>query len=185
MTGEAKRGAQESELKGAARRHAAQGSGRALWRPCSALRRTAAGGGLEDKTPEEEAPMIIPNPHGLIRRVVKSLGVFRLEIADAAERNNERAPADAFRSEMARAEEWDIFDCGVRDDGTPHVELQRVGSPAVGTSRFDTDHAAWEHVVRRAREGSVLHVQALQLVDAIERKLIQAFCGLPDLPPAG
>jgi hypothetical protein len=95
--------------------------------------------------------MIIPNPHGLIRRVVKSLGVFRLEIADAEERNTERAPADAFRSEMARAEGWDIFDCGVRDDGTPHVELQRVDSPAAGTSRFDTDHAAWEHVVGRAR----------------------------------
>jgi hypothetical protein len=129
--------------------------------------------------------MIIPNPHGLIRRVVKSLGVFRLEIADAEERNTERAPADAFRSKMARAEGWDIFDCGVRDDGTPHVELQRVDSPAAGTSRFDTDHAAWEHVVGRARKGSALHVQALQMVDATERNLIQAFCGLPDLPPAG
>jgi hypothetical protein len=129
--------------------------------------------------------MFIPNPHGLIRRVVKSLGGFRLEIADAEERNTERAPADAFRSEMARAEGWDIFDCGVRDDGTPRVELQRIDRPAAGTLRFETDHAAWEHVVARAREGSALHLQALQLVDATERKLIQAFCGAPDLPPAG
>jgi len=49
MIGEAKRETSESELKCAARRHFAQGSGRALWRPCPALRRTAAGGGLEDK----------------------------------------------------------------------------------------------------------------------------------------
>jgi hypothetical protein len=125
--------------------------------------------------------MTIPNPYGLIRRVVKSLGVFWLEIADAEKRNTERASGDAFRSEMARAEGWDIFDCGVREDGTPRVELQRVDSPAAGTSRFDTDHAAWEHVVGRARDGSALHLQALQLVDATERKLIQAFCGPPDL----
>jgi hypothetical protein len=128
--------------------------------------------------------MIIPGPHGLMRRLVNFLGVFRLEIADADGRSSERAPADTFCSEMARAEGWDIFDCGERDDGTPYIELQRVNSPAAGTLRFETDHAAWEHVGARAREGSGLHAQALQLVDATERKLIQAFCGPPDLPPA-
>src|ERR1700691_1960876 len=79
MIGEARRGTQQAKLKGAARRRAAQGSCRAPGRPCPALRRTAAGGGLEDKSSEKEAPMTIPNPYGLIRRVVKSLGVFWLE----------------------------------------------------------------------------------------------------------
>jgi hypothetical protein len=69
--------------------------------------------------------------------------------------------------------------------GTPHVELQRVDNPTAGTSRFDTDHAAWDPAVARAREGAPLHLQALWLVDATERKLIQAFCGPPDLPPTG
>jgi len=96
--------------------------------------------------------MTIPKPHGLVRRVVKLLGVFRLEIADAETTITEHAPTDAFRLEMARAEGWDVFDGGVRDDGTPYFELQRVDS---------------------------------QLADATERKLIQAFCGPPDLPPAG
>jgi hypothetical protein len=129
--------------------------------------------------------MTIPKPHGLVRRVVKLLGVFRLEIADAETTITEHAPTDAFRLEMARAEGWDVFDGGVRDDGTPYFELQRVDSPPSGAPRIDTDHAACEHVVGWARDGSALHVQALQLADATERKSIQAFCGPPDLPPAG
>jgi hypothetical protein len=92
-------------------------------------------------------------------------------------------PPHAFKSDVARAEGWDIFDCSLRDDGTVRVEIQRLDSPETTQPTFESDHAAWEHVVARAREGSVLHLRALQMVDPIERKLIQWFCAPPDLPP--
>jgi hypothetical protein len=67
------------------------------------------------------------------------------------------------------------------------------GPPVVLLHGFPETWCAWRHQIpalskhfriSRAREGSVLYMQALQMVDATERKLIQAFCGPPDLPPA-
>ena len=83
----------------------------------------------------------------------------------------------AYTAAKANAEGWGIFDCGVLEDGTPHVELQRLDSPEDGTPPFPDDGAAWDHVVAQARRGSALHQQALRLVDRIERCLIEARCG--------
>ncbi len=60
----------------------------------------------------------------------------------------------AFRFDVAQAEGWDVFDCGLREDGTPRIEIQRLDSTAPGQPRFRTDGAAWEHVVARALEGA-------------------------------
>jgi hypothetical protein len=92
------------------------------------------------------------------------------------------AKAAEFNAELARAEGWDIFDCGLRDDGSPRIEIQRLDNPAADQSVFDTHHAAWDHVVARAQAGSGLHLQALRIVDPIERKLIAHFCAVPDPP---
>lgn len=82
-----------------------------------------------------------------------------------------------YLSAKANAEGWGIFDCGVLDDGTPHVELQRIDCPADGNPPFSDDGAAWDHVVDQARAGSTFHQHALQMVDPIERCLIEARCG--------
>jgi hypothetical protein len=87
-----------------------------------------------------------------------------------------------FRSEFAQAEGWDVFDCGLREDGSARIEIQRLDNPAAGQPTFETDHAAWDHVVARARAGSALHLRALQMVDPTERKLIRWFCASWELP---
>ncbi len=86
------------------------------------------------------------------------------------------ATPPAFRSHLAQVEGWDVFDCGLREDGTPRIEIQRLDSVASGEPRFRTDGAAWEHVVARALEGSALHLAALAMLDATERKLIHLWC---------
>ena len=87
-----------------------------------------------------------------------------------------------FSSEMARAEGWDIFDCGVHEDGSPHVEIQRVDEPMSGSPVFAGDAEAWDHVAARARQGSALHLCALQMVDPVERLLIESRCGAWTVP---
>jgi hypothetical protein len=72
--------------------------------------------------------------------------------------------------------------------------VEAGSGPPVGLLHgFPETWYAWRHQIMalakhfrisRAREGSVSHMQVLQMVDATERKLIQAFCGSPDLPPA-
>jgi hypothetical protein len=84
---------------------------------------------------------------------------------------------DDFNEAQALTEGWGVFDCGYRDDGSRKVELQRIDTPACGTPRFPGDDTAWQHVVQRARAGSILHQQALQMVDPIERLAIEAKCG--------
>lgn len=83
------------------------------------------------------------------------------------------ATPHAFRCDLAQAEGWDVFDCGLREDGTPRIEIQRLDSVAPGQPRFRTDGAAWEHVMERALEGSALHLAALAMLDPTERKLIR------------
>ena len=67
--------------------------------------------------------------------------------------------------------------CGLRDDGAPRIELQRLDSPACGTPLFRSDEGAWQHVVRYARAGSIPHQRALRMVDPVERLAIEAKCG--------
>jgi len=88
-----------------------------------------------------------------------------------------------FASASARAEGWDVFDCGPREDGSACKEIQRLDDRSDGISIFDDDGAAWEHVIDRARTGSVLHQSALKLVDPIERGLIRFWCSAEDLLP--
>ncbi len=88
-----------------------------------------------------------------------------------------KASDNARSSFDAQAEGWDVFDCGLRDDGAPRIELQRLDSPPCGTPLFRSDEDAWQHVVRQARAGSIPHQRALQMVDPVERLAIEAKCG--------
>ncbi len=88
-----------------------------------------------------------------------------------------RASDDAPSSFDAEVEGWDVFDCGLRDDGAPRIELQRLDSPACGTPLFRSDEGAWQHVVRHARAGSIPYQRALRMVDPVERLAIEAKCG--------
>ena len=88
-----------------------------------------------------------------------------------------RASDDASASFDAQAEGWDVFDCGLRDDGMPRIELQRLDSPPCGTPLFRSDEDAWHHVVPYARAGSIPHQRALRMVDPVERLAIEAKCG--------
>ena len=81
------------------------------------------------------------------------------------------------------AEGWSIFDCGCRQDGSRWLEIQRIDSPEAGTPVFADDSDAWRHVVARARAGSALHLRALQMIDPIERMLIEASFGWWPEPP--
>ncbi len=91
-----------------------------------------------------------------------------------------RAKSDAatqYDEAAAFSERWGIFDCGLRDDGSPRVELQRLNCPASGCPRFADDLAAWRHVVDRAHAGSILHIAALSMLDPVERFAIEALYG--------
>lgn len=90
---------------------------------------------------------------------------------------DDTAPAQAFSSANARAEGWDVFECGVHEDGSPRVQIQRLDDPGSGPPVFAGDAEAWQHIVERARQGSALHLQALRRVDPVERLLIEASCG--------
>ena len=77
----------------------------------------------------------------------------------------------------ARREGWDVFDCGPDPEGRPRLQLQREDTPEDREPPFASDRDAWEHVVTRARAGSVLHRAALDAVDDTERMSIKAACG--------
>jgi hypothetical protein len=88
-----------------------------------------------------------------------------------------------FGPSLAEAEGWNVFDCGCREEGSPRVEIQRIDSPQAGALVFADDNDAWRHVVTRARAGSALHLRALQMIDPIERMLIEASFGRWPEPP--
>ena len=82
-----------------------------------------------------------------------------------------------FDDGAARREGWLIAGCGTDSAGQRRVELQRLDDPQDGEGTFPDDGDAWKHVAERARRGSVLHLQALALVDPIERALIEQHAG--------
>lgn len=82
-----------------------------------------------------------------------------------------------FDAATARREGWVIAGCGTDDAGRRRVELQRLDDPQEGDCTFPDDSGAWQHVAERARQGSPLHLQALALVDPIERALIEQHAG--------
>ena len=89
------------------------------------------------------------------------------------------APVEStpFDDGAARQEGWLIAGCGTDSAGQRRVELQRLDDPQDGEGTFPDDGDAWKHVAERARRGSVLHLQALALVDPIERALIEQHAG--------
>ena len=91
----------------------------------------------------------------------------------------ESKPLDSipFDTVAARREGWVIAGCGTDDAGRQRVELQRLDDPQEGEGKFHDDGEAWKHVAEQARRGSPLHLQALALVDPIERALIEHHTG--------
>ncbi len=75
---------------------------------------------------------------------------------------------------MAEREGWGLAGAGAHTDGTQIMELQAIHD---GHPDLADEHAAWAHVMARARQGSDLHRAALAAVDDAERTLIEATCG--------
>ena len=86
-------------------------------------------------------------------------------------------PADPFDNSTAAQEGWGVFDAGPDPSGRAVLQLQAVSTPVGDAFPFARDEDAWQHVVDRARAGSVLHRLALAAVDDLERTLIEATCG--------
>lgn len=84
---------------------------------------------------------------------------------------------DTFDHDAARRDGWAVSDCGRYRDGAPRIELQKFDNPESGLCKFREDKEAWAHVVARARAGSLLHIQALDLVDRRERLAIESSMG--------
>lgn len=83
----------------------------------------------------------------------------------------------AFDFDAAHAEGWTLSDLGRYKDGAPHVELQKLDRLSAAEGGFASDRDAWAHVVKRAREGSPLHIGALALIDRREKLGVAAHCG--------
>ena len=86
-------------------------------------------------------------------------------------------PSAPFDNTVAEQEGWGVFFCDPRPDETRERQLQRIDCSEDGEPPFDSDTAAWRHVVTRARAGSALHRAALSAVGDVERALIEATCG--------
>lgn len=82
---------------------------------------------------------------------------------------------DTFDHDAARRDGWTLSDCGRYRDGAPHIELRKFDNPEY--CRFREDKDAWAHVVAKARAGSLLHIQALELIDRRERLAIEVSLG--------
>ena len=75
-------------------------------------------------------------------------------------------------------EGWTVAACDPHANGSACIQLQRLDRMLDGRRPvFASDGDAWQHVVARARAGSLLHAAALALVDRHERRLIEAACG--------
>lgn len=83
------------------------------------------------------------------------------------------------------AEGWVVSDCSLADGGQ-EMQLQRLDCPENARGEvlepiFPDDGNAWAHVVRRALEGSPMHLCGLEQVSAAELQRIREHCGpLPD-----
>jgi len=84
---------------------------------------------------------------------------------------------DNFDYDAAHWEGWTLSNLGRYRDRTLHVELQRLDRRKTADGGFSIDRDAWAHAVKRAREGSPLHLAALSLIDRRERLAITADCG--------
>jgi hypothetical protein len=84
-------------------------------------------------------------------------------------------PITEFDHAAARRDGWVLADLGTYPDGKPRIEIQAYIPPRyIGKRTFTCDRNAWDHVVKEARAGSALHLQALDLIDPRERMVIEA-----------
>jgi len=84
-------------------------------------------------------------------------------------------PVTQFDHAAARRDGWVLADLGAYPDGKPRIEIQAYIPPRyIGKRTFTCDRHAWDHVVKEARAGSALHLQALDLIDPRERMVIEA-----------
>jgi hypothetical protein len=105
---------------------------------------------------------------------MNTLGTARPAGGPAEKRAKHANPS--FDYEAAFREGWTISDRGTYANGETHIELQKLDNLQI--SPFKEDRDAWTHVVMRARNGSPLHIHALDLVDRRERLAIEAHCGI-------
>jgi hypothetical protein len=82
-------------------------------------------------------------------------------------------PLAGFDHATAQMEGWVLSDAGTSPEGVRRIQIQRLDNPEIGRPRFADDHDAWAHVVAHAREGSLLHRDALKRIDNIERSIIE------------
>lgn len=73
-----------------------------------------------------------------------------------------------YNQEIAHSEGWGVF---AKDHGDVHIE--KLDS----SDAFESDYDAWAHVVNKARAGSAMHIDALNMVDPDEKLDIIAACG--------
>ena len=127
--------------------------------------------------------MNIPSLATTLHRVFSSFSRTGPQVNTIPDKVDDMSVSQGFTAGSAQAEGWDVFDCGVREDGSTCREIQRLDSPSIGVPTFADDGSAWEHVVAKARAGSPLHQAALRIVDPVERSLIRFWCSAEDLLP--
>ena len=91
--------------------------------------------------------------------------------------------SSTYCADLAYGEGWGMFYCGHRQDGTACYELQALDESTPGGAGFADDVSVWEHVVEQARNGSPLHLAALEIIDCVELRLIRYWCSAGDLAP--
>jgi len=118
-----------------------------------------------------------------LHRVFASFNRTDNQISLALNKAENMSVTQDFASARAQAEGWDVFECGMGENGSTRTEIQRLDRTSIGIATFTGDGAAWEHVVAEARAGSPLHQAALKIVDPVERSLIRFWCSAEDLLP--
>ena len=75
---------------------------------------------------------------------------------------------------QAMTEGWSVF---AHDAGQIEYQIQRIDAPEDAEPVFENDADAWKHVVEKARDGSPIHVKALEVISPDERDRIKKECG--------
>jgi hypothetical protein len=99
---------------------------------------------------------------------------------DGAQSSSDKSAEDplvSFDYKTAHQEGWTISPMEPFGTGTRRVQLQKLDDTTKSSQSFHEDKDAWAFVVLQAKQGSNLHLTALDLVDERERYAIQASCG--------
>ena len=125
--------------------------------------------------------MTVPGLATTLHRVFSSFSRQPTQISMSPNEADDMLVKQVFDTAIAHTEGWDVFDCGLREDGSACREIQRLDNGPIGSPIFADDGAAWEHVVLQARAGSKVHLTALTIVDPVEQGLIRFWCSAEDL----